>query len=121
MGGPEKLQWDTFLSQEDVQPTAGGLNKKALFHSASPSAPFSSYQDVSCLQSQFSIESDSDMTESTGLIQEYDVFDPERPRPKIETTVEELKQQFIKHPKAKGFVVDGFPRDIGQAFLCEEQ
>ncbi|XP_039177408.1 adenylate kinase isoenzyme 1 isoform X2 [Crotalus tigris] len=183
MGGPEKLQWDTFLSQEDVQPTAGGLNKKALFHSASPSAPFGSYQDVSCVQSQFSIESDSDMTESTGLIQEYDVFDPERPRPKIvfviggpgsgkgtqsrrmaahfgfvavsvgeilraqtlrrvasdkkweligkiiadgelapsETTFEELKQQFIKHPKAKGFVVDGFPRDIGQAFLCEEQ
>ncbi|ETE61621.1 hypothetical protein L345_12626, partial [Ophiophagus hannah] len=38
-----------------------------------------------------------------------------------ETTVEELKQQFIKHPDAKGFVVDGFPRDIGQAFLFEEQ
>ncbi|XP_029142479.1 adenylate kinase isoenzyme 5-like, partial [Protobothrops mucrosquamatus] len=186
MGGPEKLQWDTFLSQEDVQSTAGGLNKKALFHSALPSstsAPFGSHQDVSCVQSQFSIESDSDMTESTGLIQEYDVFDPERPRPKIvfviggpgsgkgtqsrrmaahfgfvgvsvgeilraqtlrrvasdkkweliakiiadgelapsETTVEELKQQFIKHPEAKGFVVDGFPRDIGQAFLFEEQ
>ncbi|KAM3825778.1 adenylate kinase isoenzyme 5-like [Vipera latastei] len=184
MGGPEKLQWDTFLSQEDAQSTAGGLNKKALFHSASPSAPFSSYhRDVSCVQSQFSIESDSGMTESTGLIQEYDVFDPERPRPKMvfviggpgsgkgtqsrrlathfgfvgvsvgeilraqmlrrvtsdkkweliakiiadgelapsETTVEELKQQFIRHPEAKGFVVDGFPRDIGQAFLFEEQ
>ncbi|KAM3825779.1 LOW QUALITY PROTEIN: endoglin [Vipera latastei] len=150
----------------------------------SPSAPFSSYhRDVSCVQSQFSIESDSGMTESTGLIQEYDVFDPERPRPKMvfviggpgsgkgtqsrrlathfgfvgvsvgeilraqmlrrvtsdkkweliakiiadgelapsETTVEELKQQFIRHPEAKGFVVDGFPRDIGQAFLFEEQ
>ncbi|XP_058015392.1 adenylate kinase isoenzyme 1 isoform X1 [Ahaetulla prasina] len=176
MGGLEKLQWDTFLSQEEVQPTA-------IFQSGSNSAPFSSHQDGSSVQSQFSIESDSDMTESTGLIQEYDAFDPERPRPKIvfviggpgsgkgtqsqrmashfgfvcvsvgeilraqmlrratsdkkweliakiiadgelapsETTIEELKQQFIKHPDAKGFVVDGFPRDIGQAFLFEEQ
>uniref|UniRef100_A0A8C7E7P9 Adenylate kinase isoenzyme 1 n=1 Tax=Naja naja TaxID=35670 RepID=A0A8C7E7P9_NAJNA len=183
MGGLEKLQWDTFLSQEDVQPTAGGLNKNAIFQPGPASPPFSSHQDGSLVQSQFSIESDSDMTESRGLIQEYDAFDPGRPRPKIvfvmggpgsgkgtqsqrmashfgfvcvsvgeilrtqmlrratsekkweltaeiiadgelapsETTVEELKQQFIKHPNAKGFVVDGFPRDIGQAFLFEEQ
>nr|XP_014426974.2 adenylate kinase isoenzyme 1 isoform X1 [Pelodiscus sinensis] len=123
------------------------------------------------------------MTESTGLIQEYDVFNPSRPRPKIvfviggpgsgkgtqstkiashfgfvcvsvgeilrkqmihratsdrkweliakiiangelappETTIEELKQQFIKQQDAEGFVVDGFPREIGQAFTFEEQ
>uniref|UniRef100_A0A8C5WWT1 Adenylate kinase isoenzyme 1 n=1 Tax=Laticauda laticaudata TaxID=8630 RepID=A0A8C5WWT1_LATLA len=183
MGGLEKLQWDTFLSQEDVPPTAGGLKKNAIFQPGPASAPFSSHQDGSSVQSQFSIESDSDMTESTGLIQDYDAFDPGRPRPKIifvmggpgsgkgtqsqrmashfgfvcvsvgeilraqmlrratsekkweliakiiadgelapsETTIEELKQQFIKHPDAKGFVVDGFPRDIGQAFLFEEQ
>ncbi|XP_026544927.1 adenylate kinase isoenzyme 5-like, partial [Notechis scutatus] len=183
MGSLEKLQWDTFLSQEDLQPTAGGLNKNAIFQPGPVSAPFSSRQDGSSVQSQFSIESDSDMTESTGLIQDYDAFEPGRPRPKIvfvmggpgsgkgtqsqrmashfgfvcvsvgeilraqmlrratsekkweliakimadgelapsETTIEELKQQFIKHPDAKGFVVDGFPRDIGQAFLFEEQ
>lgn len=38
-----------------------------------------------------------------------------------ETTIEELKQQFIKQPDAKGFVVDGFPRDIGQVLTFEEQ
>ncbi|XP_070614845.1 adenylate kinase isoenzyme 1 isoform X1 [Erythrolamprus reginae] len=183
IGGLEKLQWDTFLRQEDLQPTAGGFKKSATFQSGSTSAPFSSHRDGSSVQSQFSIESDSGMTESTGLIQEYDAFDPDRPRPKIifviggpgsgkgtqsrrmashfgfvcvsvgevlraqmlshatsdkkweliakiiadgelapsETTIEELKQQIIKHPDAKGFVVDGFPRDIGQAFLFEEQ
>uniref|UniRef100_A0A8C8RN05 Nucleoside-diphosphate kinase n=1 Tax=Pelusios castaneus TaxID=367368 RepID=A0A8C8RN05_9SAUR len=38
-----------------------------------------------------------------------------------ETTIEELKQQFIKQLDAEGFVVDGFPREIGQAFTFEEQ
>uniref|UniRef100_A0A8C0G9E8 Nucleoside-diphosphate kinase n=1 Tax=Chelonoidis abingdonii TaxID=106734 RepID=A0A8C0G9E8_CHEAB len=38
-----------------------------------------------------------------------------------ETTIEELKQQFIKQQDAKGFVVNGFPREIGQAFTFEEQ
>ncbi|KAG8141834.1 hypothetical protein E2320_006503 [Naja naja] len=145
MGGLEKLQWDTFLSQEDVQPTAGGLNKNAIFQPGPASPPFSSHQDGSLVQSQFSIESDSDMTESRGGSRERE-GDPKpenglplRLRLRLrrrnsahsdappghqreeETTVEELKQQFIKHPNAKGFVVDGFPRDIGQAFLFEEQ
>ncbi|XP_063001030.1 adenylate kinase isoenzyme 5-like, partial [Elgaria multicarinata webbii] len=147
------------------------------------SAPYNQYEHLPPIKTQFSIESDSDMTESTGLIQEYDVFDPGRPRPKIifviggpgsgkgtqsnrmafhfgfvcvsvgeilrnqmihratsdrkweliakiiangelapsETAIEELKQQFIKQQDAKGFVVDGFPRDISQAFTFEEQ
>lgn len=38
-----------------------------------------------------------------------------------ETTIEELKQQFLKQQDARGFVVDGFPREIGQAFTFEEQ
>lgn len=38
-----------------------------------------------------------------------------------ETTIEELKHQFIKQQDARGFVVDGFPRDIGQALTFEEQ
>lgn len=45
--------------------------------------PYRRYGCLPPIQSQFSIESDSDMTESTGLIQEYDVFNPSRPRPKI--------------------------------------
>lgn len=32
---------------------------------------------------QFSIESDTDLSETAELIEEYDVFDPTRPRPKI--------------------------------------
>lgn len=32
---------------------------------------------------QFSIESDTDLSETAELIEEYDVFDPARPRPKI--------------------------------------
>uniref|UniRef100_A0A7M4DUV7 Nucleoside-diphosphate kinase n=1 Tax=Crocodylus porosus TaxID=8502 RepID=A0A7M4DUV7_CROPO len=38
-----------------------------------------------------------------------------------ETTIEQLKQQFLKQQDARGFVVDGFPREIGQAFTFEEQ
>lgn len=50
------------------------------------------------IQSQFSIESDSDMTESTGLIQEYDVFDPSRPRPKIIFVIGENPPTRNPHP-----------------------
>lgn len=32
---------------------------------------------------QFSIESDTDLSETAELIEEYEVFDPTRPRPKI--------------------------------------
>lgn len=32
---------------------------------------------------QFSIESDTDLSETAELIEEYEVFDPARPRPKI--------------------------------------
>lgn len=32
---------------------------------------------------QFSIESDSDLSETAELIEEYEVFDPSRPRPKV--------------------------------------
>ena len=38
-----------------------------------------------------------------------------------ETTIEELKHQFMKQQDAKGFIVDGFPREIAQAFTFEEQ
>ena len=51
--------------------------------SGSGSGPYRRYERLPPIQAQFSIESDSDMTESTGLIQEYDVFDPAKPRPPI--------------------------------------
>ncbi|XP_043386600.1 adenylate kinase isoenzyme 1 isoform X1 [Chelonia mydas] len=185
LGGPEKVQWDTFIGQErrTLPPINGGQGKKPIFWTDPLAGPYRRYGCLPPIQSQFSIESDSDMTESTGLIQEYDVFNPSRPRPKIifviggpgsgkgtqstkmashfgfvcilvgeilrnqlihhatsdrkweliakiiangelapaETTIEELKQQFIKQQDAKGFVVDGFPREIGQAFTFEEQ
>ncbi|XP_048368197.1 adenylate kinase isoenzyme 1 isoform X1 [Sphaerodactylus townsendi] len=184
LGGPEMVQWDTFIVQDPhaVHPISSE-NFKPIFHKGSGRAAYNQYEHLPPVESQFSIESDSDMTESTGLIQEYDVFDPSRPRPKIifviggpgsgkgtqsnqiasyfgfscisvgeilrnqlihhatssrkweliakiiangelappETTIEELKQQFIKQQDAKGFVVDGFPREIGQAFTFEEQ
>ncbi|XP_075691368.1 adenylate kinase isoenzyme 1 isoform X1 [Rhinoderma darwinii] len=180
LGGPEKVQWDTFLSR-NLPPINGNQGKKSTQKSEGPH--MRRYERLPPIQSQFSIDSDSDMTESSGLIQEYDVFDPNRARPKIifviggpgsgkgtqstkmashfgficisvgeilrkqlihhassdrkweliaqiiskgelappETTIEELKQQFINHQDATGFVVDGFPRDIGQAFTFEEQ
>ncbi|XP_053138187.1 adenylate kinase isoenzyme 1 isoform X2 [Hemicordylus capensis] len=185
MGGPEMVQWDTFVTPErrTLHPVGSGQAKRFVFHAGLASAPYGHCERLPLVESQFSIESDTDMTESTGLIQEYDVFDPGRPRPKIifviggpgsgkgtqssriashfgficisvgeilrnqmihhatsnrkweliakiiangelapsETTIEELKQQFIKQPDAKGFVVDGFPRDITQAFTFEEQ
>ncbi|XP_073496106.1 adenylate kinase isoenzyme 1 isoform X3 [Phyllobates terribilis] len=180
LGGPEKVQWDTFLGR-NLPPINGNQGKKSTQKSEGPH--MRRYERLPPIQSQFSIDSDSDMTESSGLIQEYDVFDPNRPRPKIifviggpgsgkgtqsmkmashfgfncisvgeilrnqlihhassdrkweliaqiiskgelappETTIEELKQQFINHQDSTGFVVDGFPRDIGQAFTFEEQ
>lgn len=48
------------------------------------------YERLPPIHSQFSIDSDSDMTESSGLIQEYDVFDPNRERPKIIFVIGEL-------------------------------
>ncbi|KAJ6654577.1 hypothetical protein lerEdw1_006730 [Lerista edwardsae] len=187
LGGPEMVQWDTFITPDrrSTHPTSSGEGKKPAFSIGEylGSAPHGLCERFPPVESQFSIESDSDMTESTGLIQEYDIFDPGRPRPKIifviggpgsgkgtqsnriasrfgfvcisvgeilrnqmihratsdrkweliakiiangelappETTIEELKQQFIKQQDARGFVVDGFPRDIGQALTFEEQ
>ncbi|XP_066466762.1 adenylate kinase isoenzyme 1 [Tiliqua scincoides] len=187
LGGPEMVQWDTFITPErrTMNPTSSGESKKPAFPTGEylAAAPHRLCERLPPVESQFSIESDSDMTESTGLIQEYDVFDPSRPRPKIifviggpgsgkgtqsnrlasrfgfvcvsvgeilrnrmlhsatsdrkweliakiiangelappETAIEELKHQFIKQQDARGFVVDGFPRDISQALTFEEQ
>lgn len=189
LGGPECVAWDTFITpdRKPLPPITPAQGKKApckLDGGPGPGpGPYRRYDRLPPIQAQFSIESDSDMTESSGLIQEYDVFDPSKPRPHIifiiggpgsgkgtqtakiaqhydfehvsvgeilrnqllhhapsdrkweliaqiiangelapqETTIEELKQQFIKRQDAKGFIVDGFPREISQAFTFEEQ
>ncbi|XP_048045381.1 adenylate kinase 5, like isoform X1 [Megalobrama amblycephala] len=189
LGGPECVAWDTFITpdRKPLPPITPAQGKKApckLDGGPGPGpGPYRRYDRLPPIQAQFSIESDSDMTESSGLIQEYDVFDPSKPRPHIifiiggpgsgkgtqtakiahrydfehvsvgeilrnqllhhapsdrkweliaqiiangelapqETTIEELKHQFIKKQDAKGFIVDGFPREISQAFTFEEQ
>ncbi|XP_048469691.1 adenylate kinase 5, like isoform X2 [Rhincodon typus] len=185
LGGLEKVKWDTFITQERqlLPPINGGQGKKPVFRSEPSVAPYRRYDRLPPIQAQFSIESDSDMTESSGLIQEYDVFDRTKARPCIifviggpgsgkgtqtakmarqygfepisvgeilrrqmlhhatsdrkweliaqiiangelappETAIEELKHQFMKHQDAKGFIVDGFPKEISQAFTFEEQ
>ncbi|XP_018614937.1 adenylate kinase isoenzyme 5-like isoform X1 [Scleropages formosus] len=189
LGGPEHVSWDTFIAPDrrPLPPLSVGQGKKAALRPESGPGPgpgpYRRFDRLPPIQAQFSIESDSDMTETSGLIQEYDVFDPTKPRPHIifviggpgsgkgtqsakmahyydyecvsvgeilrnqllqhapsdkkweliaqiiangelapqETTIEELKHQFIKRQDAKGFIVDGFPREISQAFTFEEQ
>ena len=48
----------------------------------SPNFPYRRYDRLPPI-SQFSIESDSDLSETAELIEEYEVFDPARPRPKV--------------------------------------
>ena len=38
-----------------------------------------------------------------------------------ETTITEIKQKIMKTPDAAGIVIDGFPRDVGQALSFEDQ
>ncbi|KAG5840881.1 adenylate kinase 5, like [Anguilla anguilla] len=189
LGGPERVPWDAFITPDrrPLPPIGVGQGKKATFRpepGPGPGpGPYRRYERLPPIQAQYSIESDSDMTETSGLIQEYDVFDPSKPRPHIifviggpgsgkgtqtakmaghygyecvsvgeilrnqllhhapsdrkweliaqiiangelapqETTIEELKHQFIKKQDAQGFIVDGFPREISQAFTFEEQ
>ncbi|XP_062398259.1 adenylate kinase 5, like [Sardina pilchardus] len=189
LGGVGGVAWDTFITPDrrPLPPISAPQAKKAagkLEGASGPGpGPYRRYERLPPIQAQFSIESDSDMTESSGLIQEYDVFDPNKPRPHIifviggpgsgkgtqtlkmathydfecvsvgeilrtqllhhattdrkweliaqiiangelapqETTIEELKHQFMKKQDVKGFIVDGFPREIAQAFTFEEQ
>ncbi|CAJ1069349.1 adenylate kinase 5%2C like [Xyrichtys novacula] len=135
------------------------------------------------VRSQLSIDSDSDMTESSGLQQEVSIKPPKRPRPVIifitggpgsgkgsqaarlaqdfnlrvislaelirkqllsqaspskkwevisqmmshgeldlqEETISELRRNLISQQEVKGFIVDGFPRDVHQALSFQEQ
>ncbi|CAL8326440.1 unnamed protein product [Arctogadus glacialis] len=203
LGGSEKVRWDTFVGQEkkSLPPLNGGQSRRSLFRNVLPDSPNFPYRRYDRLPpiSQFSIESDSDLSETAELIEEYEVFDPARPRPKVilviggpgsgkgtqslkiaerygfqyvsvgellrrkmihnatsnrkwsliakiitngelaekalsprpittlstvylrETTITEIKQKIMKIPDAAGIVIDGFPRDVGQALSFEDQ
>uniref|UniRef100_A0A3P8SYZ6 Adenylate kinase isoenzyme 5 n=1 Tax=Amphiprion percula TaxID=161767 RepID=A0A3P8SYZ6_AMPPE len=187
LGGPDKVRWDTFVGQEKkpLPPLNGGQSRRSLFRNVLPDSPNFPYRRYDRLPpiSQFSIESDSDLSETAELIEEYEVFDPSRPRPKVilviggpgsgkgtqslkiaerygfqyvsvgellrkkmihnatsnrkwsliakiitngelapqETTITEIKQKIMKIPDANGIVIDGFPRDVGQALSFEDQ
>ncbi|XP_077413732.1 adenylate kinase isoenzyme 5 isoform X2 [Vanacampus margaritifer] len=187
LGGPDKVRWDTFVGQEKktLPPLNGGQSRRSLFRNVMPDSPNFPYRRYERLPpiSQFSIESDSDLSETAELIEEYEVFDPCRPRPKVilviggpgsgkgtqclkiaerygfqyvsvgellrkkmihnatsnrkwsliakiitngelapqETTITEIKQKIMKIPDATGIVIDGFPRDVGQALSFEDQ
>ncbi|TMS09641.1 Adenylate kinase isoenzyme 5 [Larimichthys crocea] len=187
LGGPDKVRWDTFVGQEkkSLPPLNGGQSRRSLFRNVLPDSPNFPYRRYDRLPpiSQFSIESDSDLSETAELIEEYEVFDPSRPRPKVilviggpgsgkgtqclkiaerygfqyvsvgellrkkmihnatsnrkwsliakiitngelapqETTITEIKQKIMKIPDANGIVIDGFPRDVGQALSFEDQ
>uniref|UniRef100_A0A3B4BA37 Uncharacterized protein n=1 Tax=Periophthalmus magnuspinnatus TaxID=409849 RepID=A0A3B4BA37_9GOBI len=187
LGGTEKVRWDTFVGQEkkSLPPLNGGQSRRSLFRNVMPESPNFPYRRYDRLPpiNQFSIESDSDLSETAELIEEYEVFDPSRPRPKVilviggpgsgkgtqslkiaerygfqyvsvgellrkkmihnatsnrkwsliakiitngelapqETTITEIKQKIMKIPEASGIVIDGFPRDVGQALSFEDQ
>uniref|UniRef100_A0A3Q3XHG2 Uncharacterized protein n=1 Tax=Mola mola TaxID=94237 RepID=A0A3Q3XHG2_MOLML len=167
LGGPDKVRWDTFVGQEKkpLPPLNGGQSRRSLLRNVLPDSPNFPYRRYDRLPpiSQFSIESDSDLSETAELIEEYEVFDPSTPRPKVilvivdhhsfcylsdrfilfflsygdllqlalisldvipiapETTITEIKQKIMKIPDANGIVIDGFPRDVGQALSFEDQ
>uniref|UniRef100_A0A669P9R7 Adenylate kinase isoenzyme 5 n=1 Tax=Phasianus colchicus TaxID=9054 RepID=A0A669P9R7_PHACC len=87
LGGAEKVKWDTFVSPEKktLPPLNGGQSRRSFFRNVMPdnsNFPYRRYDRLPPIQ-QFSIESDTDLSETAELIEEYDVFDPARPRPKI--------------------------------------
>ncbi|XP_028825077.1 adenylate kinase isoenzyme 5-like [Denticeps clupeoides] len=187
LGGTDRVRWDTFVGQEKkpLAPLNGGQSRRSFFRNVLPESPNFPYRRYDRLPpiNQFSIESDSDLSETAELIEEYEVFDPSRPRPKVvlliggpgsgkgtqslkiaerygfeyvsvgellrkkmihnatsnrkwsliakiitngelapqETTITEIKQKIMKIPDASGIVIDGFPRDVGQALSFEDQ
>nr|XP_060629738.1 adenylate kinase isoenzyme 5 [Anolis sagrei ordinatus] len=87
LGGAEKVKWDTFVSPEKrtLPPLNGSQSRRAFFRNVMPDNPNFPYRRYDRLPPihQFSIESDTDLSETAELIEEYDVFDPARPRPRI--------------------------------------
>uniref|UniRef100_A0A8C5NYK0 Adenylate kinase isoenzyme 5 n=1 Tax=Jaculus jaculus TaxID=51337 RepID=A0A8C5NYK0_JACJA len=87
LGGCDKVKWDTFVSQEKktLPPLNGGQSRRSFLRNVMPensNFPYRRYDRLPPIH-QFSIESDTDLSETAELIEEYEVFDPSRPRPKI--------------------------------------
>ncbi|XP_004643221.1 adenylate kinase isoenzyme 5 [Octodon degus] len=87
LGGCDKVKWDTFVSQEKktLPPLNGGQSRRSFLRNVLPensNFPYRRYDRLPPIH-QFSIESDTDLSETAELIEEYEVFDPARPRPKI--------------------------------------
>uniref|UniRef100_A0A8C8ZTJ1 Adenylate kinase isoenzyme 5 n=1 Tax=Prolemur simus TaxID=1328070 RepID=A0A8C8ZTJ1_PROSS len=87
LGGCDKVKWDTFVSQEKktLPPLNGGQPRRSFLRNVMPensNFPYRRYDRLPPIH-QFSIESDTDLSETAELIEEYEVFDPTRPRPKI--------------------------------------
>ncbi|XP_055498445.1 adenylate kinase isoenzyme 5 [Leucoraja erinacea] len=87
LGGPEWVRWDTFVTQEKraLPPLNVCQARRAVFRNALPDGPAFALRRYDRLPPihQFSIESDTDLTETAELIEEYTVFDPTKPRPWI--------------------------------------
>ncbi|XP_040216599.1 adenylate kinase isoenzyme 5 isoform X1 [Rana temporaria] len=87
LGGSEKVKWDTFVGPDkrNLPPLNGGQGRRAFFRNVLPEScnfPYRRYDRLPPIH-QFSIESDTDLSETAELIEEYEVFDPSRPHPKI--------------------------------------
>ncbi|KAB1269195.1 Adenylate kinase isoenzyme 5 [Camelus dromedarius] len=87
LGGCDKVKWDTFVSQEKktLPPLNGGQSRRSFLRNVMPensNFPYRRYDRLPPIH-QYSIESDTDLSETAELIEEYEVFDPTRPRPKI--------------------------------------
>ncbi|KAG9472533.1 hypothetical protein GDO78_018955 [Eleutherodactylus coqui] len=87
LGGSEKVKWDTFVGPDkrNLPPLNGGQARRSFFRNVLPESsnfPYRRYDRLPPIH-QFSIESDSDLSETAELIEEYEVFDPSRPHPKI--------------------------------------
>ncbi|KAM9326121.1 adenylate kinase isoenzyme 5 [Gastrophryne carolinensis] len=87
LGGLEKVKWDTFVGPDkrNLPPLNGGQGRRAFFRNVLPEScnfPYRRYDRLPPIH-QFSIESDTDLSETAELIEEYEVFDPSGPRPKI--------------------------------------
>uniref|UniRef100_A0A4W3HWX2 Adenylate kinase 5 n=1 Tax=Callorhinchus milii TaxID=7868 RepID=A0A4W3HWX2_CALMI len=87
LGGPEKVRWDTFVAQEKraLPPLNGGQGRRSFIRNVLPDSPNFPYRRFDRLPPihQFSIESDTDLSETAELFEEYTVFDPTKPRPRI--------------------------------------
>ncbi|XP_062891969.1 adenylate kinase isoenzyme 5-like isoform X1 [Mobula hypostoma] len=87
MGGLERVRWDTFIVQEKraLPPVGGSQGRRAIYRSVlseSHSLAHDRYDRLPPIH-QFSIESDTDLSETDELIEEYVVFDPSKPRPRV--------------------------------------